>query len=391
VPTWARRRWAILFLLLPALAGARESFEEAEGRWLDYLDGLGPLSREERMEKARQFFLTVEWENLHYYCTDSHAQAGPSASSALGSMVDARLRAGDWDPAVIAAMLSDPGCNAHCQRAILQQFRTRVDSLRSLPEAAIYSEALLALADSGARQAGVGRQIERAAAALDATPSLMDRMMGYARADDSVLRVHGTAMLRESCDPAARDSLRVVADELLAQGGWERPLGQALIGLSEGEDARRHFDFFEGVAAVAEGEVGRGLYHETLCAMARSGDPRAYPHILAAYGDSLTGIADKTSALPQGKLRQRYWNLWHMTRLCERGMIEVFEENAPGASEALELLDRASRFGLPALREEILAPLQAWGARQDAATAARAAEVLERFRAWPDPLQSPKR
>jgi hypothetical protein len=99
--------------------------------------------------------------------------------------------------------------------------------------------------------------------------------------------------------------------------------------------------------------------------------------ILAEYADGGT-IADSTFATT-GEKRAHYYALWLATRVAEPHLDAWLREGDEEAADlALELLDRALRFGPPDGDDEAIAALGAWADRAPAAKAERARAVRER-------------
>ncbi len=384
------RRLGTLLVLLtlaatPASAAPEswESLTDFEARWRQFRLDLADLDREERLAEAARFFESVPWEQVRFYCS---GEAGPDLSNFLGGMVETKLRFQPVNLGVLADLVGDADTDAGCQRAAVKFIFVHADSFAALPGVSHLARAFLDLADSGKRSAKIGRELERGAAALWAGDELMRRMMSHGRAGEFRETKHGVKMLAGSCDPRATDSLAVLCHELADEGGYDRTVGFGLQRLSE-KTGGEHFDFFVELAEESADDPIGELHRAALSAIGGSGDPRAYPILLAEYDDEETGIVAATGEIADRDLRSRYWSLWFAVRLAEPGMIEVLGTGDPVAVQAVELLDRASRFGLPDTREEICLALEAWGERRGGGWQERISLIVNRFRSYPDPRQ----
>jgi hypothetical protein len=213
-------------------------------------------------------------------------------------------------------------------------------------------------------------------------------MMRYGRSEDARVAKHAVDMLQSSRDPRASDSLIALVRELKAASRHPEVCKRAVHIMGVRCDAKI-WQFLVEYLREAKRAEPAVIATEALNSMAYCQDPRFYPILLAEYADSATGIVDGTREIEDRDLRARYYTLWHFTRVAEPGIIEILEADAPEASQAVELLDRASRFGSPASHEGLLAPLEAWGLRRGEPWAGRSAQIATRFRSHPDPAVLP--
>ena len=105
-------------------------------------------------------------------------------------------------------------------------------------------------------------------------------------------------------------------------------------------------------------------------------------YLLREYGDSLTGIRDWTSRDTAKEERGWYFHLWHCTRVYEPTLVKVLAAaDQEQRHEAIELLDRASRYGALSDYPAMLAALT--GAEMSQPNVAqRVAEIRSRFDLW---------
>lgn len=379
---------ALLCLLaaLPVPGQEFESIAELEERWREFQEEIAVLPRAERVVRAKEFLQEVSWEQVDYYCGDYSADFGPDLSQFLGGFVDAMLRAKPADARRLARIIGDATMNPACHGPLVKFVGARQDSFRALPESDLLGEALFDLAESGLHPPHISGQLFVAAATLWAGEAVMRKMMDESRREDPLRANRGVSMLAVAKDAAATDSLRLLVAEYRSQGREGKPLGRALRGLASRSGAEE-FPLFETIHAEAKTAGQSALKSEALKAMAFSQDSRFYAYLVEEYDDAATGIADSTFVHRETDraLHSHYWTLWQMTRLAEPGIIAVLESDSPAAPSAVEALDRASRFGLPAGREELLAPLEAWAQRRGGAWVDRISIIANRFRSYPDP------
>jgi len=186
-------------------------------------------------------------------------------------------------------------------------------------------------------------------------------------------------MMAESKDPRAADlMLRVL------QGYIERrtfPPGRALIGAGM-RLGPRAFPLLLSFYQMAKEFDLRRVPLEGIC---RTQDPRALSVLLDEYGDQTTGIRDRTSEITDRKEKDRYFDLWHCSRILEPTSIKALQgEDQDLRKKALEVLDRESRYGKAADTGPVRASLEKaaglWGERS--AEGDRCREVSARFADW---------
>jgi hypothetical protein len=372
---------------LVAQGSPPESLVEIRARWERFLAEAKDLPREERVARGYAFFRSVPWERICAFCTEEYAQAGPDLSAMISGMVTGKLKAEGGDTRLLASVIADPKALPDCQKAIIKFLSMNQDSILGRPEdAAIYSAAILALADAKTQPQGIAFELERAAAALHASDALLERTMARVRSEDPRVAKHGMNMVASSIDPRAADSLVAFLAQRFRSGLPCPALGRGLVTLAATKGAAQ-FDFMREVYSATDPAADPQLHRDALQAMATTQDARFYPILLAEYKDEATGIVQDTHAIVDPDGKSFYWTRWHMTRLAEPGIIRELNADSPAAFTAVELLDRASWFGLPASREELLKPLEAWAGRRGGPWPQRISLIINRFRSYPDPTQ----
>jgi hypothetical protein len=346
------------------------------------------------MARTTDFLAAIPWAQVVFYCGDYSDNLAPERQQFLAGFVDAMLRR--TGPAVpsLAAMIADPEMNPACQGAVAKFISARRDSFLQREDCEQLGRAFFALAESGTRPPRVTFDSYAAAAMLWGGEPVMRRAMADARAPEAEeFQVQqGIEMLGNMRDGRATDSLQTVLAEFVAAERFGKPLAKGVMALAYRGGPSR-FGFLHGIFQRRPLD-----HHDTLCrglllAMARTGSPAAYPVILEIYADQASGIADSTWAF-KGVDKDRYsfyyW-LWESTWAAEPSIIAALQADAPEAYTAVELLDRASRFGLPASGEGLLRPLLTWGERHGEPWQARTALIAKRFRSYPDQRQFPDR
>lgn len=313
--------------------------------------------------------------------TQSSPPADPAARAFCDSVAIRDALASDQPASAdLLAYIADPSIAPPCQAAIVEHLIQARVRFEGKPEGRLLAAALLERADAGTDgDLDLRYRLELGAACLWADDGLIKRMMAHCRSGVAPRMEQGIAMLGMAHDPRAGDSLLAYIRALTSTGAHPLVLGKTL--------------------QIAAQRLGPGAYHSAeevfrltpnaslrraaLLALCRTQDPRAHAVLLGAYADSTSGIADSTHE--SGERLEFYRDLWLMTRLVEESLIRVLREGTAGEGEtAVELADRASRFGPPALPEDFYPALDAWGERAGAAARERVRAIVERCRAHPD-------
>ncbi|MDP6419212.1 MAG: hypothetical protein QF492_05305 [Candidatus Krumholzibacteria bacterium] len=373
----------ILILSLLASSGIAEpgSLDSIEARWRSRILELKDLEPAERVQQSTGFFSEFSWEEIDAYCSEEGALEESEHASTLFGLVQGKLRSDDEVAlSLLARLLTRPTFHSSCLEALVKFIGSNSDSFSALDDSDLLADAFLKLADSGRMPLNVSRDLERGAASLGSSDSLMARMMRYGRSPEGLQAHQGIQMLASSRVEESPDSLLLTFEELYRDGRHPAVLRKGL-GILARKSGASSFSFLEEVYL---GTADEDLRNNALRSLSVSGDPRAWTLILEAYGDSVTGIVKNTRTL-EGDQRKFFWNLWFCVRLCEPTMIEALRSRSPEAALAAELLDRASQFGLPAEREAIPEALEAWGKSQGTYWGARASRIVSQFRSHPDP------
>ncbi len=331
---------------------------------------------------ARAYLGGIPWDDIVYLCAQGSPGVEPGSERLLQSLVKARLHALQPSVEELADLVADTRMNQECQQAIVLYVSSRKDEFKGTPEGAMLARAFLDLSDSGARDVGIAYSLEFGAAYLMADDGLMERMMSHCRSGDPGRVRQGLNMLGSCLDERAGDSL------LALLHGMGRTLSdpkglKMLMNNTARRTGRAAYPDLAAIHAAATDSLTRS---DALEALALTGETEALRRILEAYDDAATGIADSTHALSNENGRLFYYGLWFDTRLAEPALIRLLSEGTPSEVElAIELLDRESRFGLPAGREEVYRPLERLLPSADQTRKVRIQGMLDRFRSYPDP------
>jgi hypothetical protein len=144
-----------------------------------------------------------------------------------------------------------------------------------------------------------------------------------------------------------------------------------LLGKSLGSKV---FDLLVGFRSKLQGERER---YDALQAIVYTGDPRAFEILLAAYKDESTWILNRTFELQDKEERHRHFLLWHLCRVLEPALIEALTGDREDLRlQAVELLDRQSRYGVAEDMDGVLEGLREVASRPDVE-----GELADRLRA----------
>jgi hypothetical protein len=353
-----------------AAAAERETLAAIIARWNAYKEQFMARPREDRVRETKQFFNTIPWADLEYLCREGSPGVGPDSTDVMRFVMTYRLEVGPPPVPELAAFLANPDYTVACRFPVLVWSFQHRDSLsaeerRVLGAAHLTAGAYPGLPDYFQEQFYLG------AVALVASDSLMGGMMAWARSGDEKLAARGVRMMASSCDPRRPDSLAALAAEYFAA---RSPVLDVMLVQCRKGCAERALPVF--VAAAAHPRTPEQRV-SALEAMAQVPTREAAAALLAQYGDGGT-VADSTFATV-GERRAHYYGLWLATRLAEPHLLAWLREgSAEDAALAVELLDRALRFGPPDKDDEVVAALGAWAARAPATETARARAVQAR-------------
>ncbi len=375
---------AAILLVLSATPAAAEHQTLAQiiARWREYVEQFRNVPREIRVPEAKKFFLTIPWEDYDYLCREGSPGVGPDSVAILQYVVGYRLEVGPLPVAVMAPFIASPNYAVPCRAPMLVWIYQHRDSL-SAEDRALLAAAHLEAASYPGLPKSFETQLYNGAAALVATDSLMQGMMAWARSDDAELAGRAVRMLANSADPRSPDSLAARAQVYFETGS--PVLDQVLVHCRLGcaELALPTF-----IAAIGHPRSDQ-QWRLALEATARVPRMDAAQALLDHYADGGT-IADSTFAA-SGEVRAHYYGLWLATRIAEPHLIAWLREgNEAHAELAVELLDRALRFGPMDNDSEVAAGLAAWAERAPGEKVERARAVLERALHPPQSAPAPR-
>ncbi|MDM7915380.1 MAG: hypothetical protein QUU85_08965, partial [Candidatus Eisenbacteria bacterium] len=272
----------------------------------------------------------------------------------------------------------NPNLQMGCHKEAIAYVSSKRDSFPP-EDGRILGDAMLSLADHSSYPPGVRSQIEMAAAYLSSEDSILTRIRAYAGSSSPALQALATDMMAESRDPRAN---RLLLDQLAKyRKGDVPPPGRLLIAAG----MKMKGSAYDALLAIFRETTDAELRRAALQGLAYSGDARAIGLLLEEYGDDQTGIRDSASSIPDRAELGRYQDLWYCTRLLEPTLIPALLGSDKSLSlQALELIDRESRFGLAAGNEGMLTALRDFAAKadQDTALVRRAVETAGRFQRW---------
>jgi|AMFO01.1.fsa_nt_gi hypothetical protein len=374
-----RRLWC-LALVLAALVQGPAWGQETQGTelervlraWSDSLKAWQALPDSLRREKAKQFLAGISLERIRKICQE---EMPAELERTLKGFMKARLEAAPLSALDLAALLSDVEVKAPCHQGIvlfLSHNRERYDT----PEnAEVLARAMLDLADESGYPEGIRHQLEMGAAYFSSSDLLYRRMLAYRDSGDARQQVWAVDLMWESRDPRARKLLRETLEIY-----WRRGPSKALYRAMTKAAERLGPEVFPTLAAIFREAPDPDTWRAALEALGRCRAPRAMGIILAAYGDSATGIRDRTDEIVDRAEYSRYYHLWLATRLLEPTLVEALEgEDAELARQALELLDRESRFGAAANPDAVIGALQSFANKAPRDLSWRAVETAGRF------------
>lgn len=357
----------------------RGHLDEIAARWEAYLESLPDLTRQERAAQARAFFDEVSWELLDRLCRRESAHQPGENERALRGLVMAKLDRRAASAETLASFVRDLEIASPCKRAIIMSIAKDRDKYRDRPPGQILADAFLELARSGTQEQAVEFSLERAATYLWASDTLMDLMVAHCHSGDPTRVGHGISMLMEALDERAGGALLDLVSRLAQDGTAQEMLVRAMSAAAD----RTGGDAFDTLLGVLKPATDRNVRRHALIALARTEDPRSHSMILGEYPRAEAGIADSTHAIADAEERGIYYYLWFATRLAEPSLIRSLREGDAGEVDiALDLLDRESRFGLPASPAKLYAALDELAASAGGDRARHVGEILSRFRSY---------
>ncbi|MBD3336832.1 MAG: hypothetical protein GF355_15070 [Candidatus Eisenbacteria bacterium] len=343
--------------------------------WQDSAASWADLGDAERRARGQRFYERFEPEDIFRLCRETARDESAPASHMTGFM-RAKLLLDPVSIETMSALIADPTVGVPCLKGVILHLATVRDTLSTRSKETL-ATAMLELADQQKHPTPYREQLEGAAASLSARDELLERMRDYAWGPTGEIQYHGLNMMAQSIDPRARDLMEERLQDMQAQG--QVPSGELMILFGRTLEQRAYdelHDYFVNVESDAEWR------RNALQALSYTHDPRVMEILLSEYGGIDSEIRDRTFELADREERSRYWWLWHMTRVMEPALIEALAGDDPARRrQALELLDRASRFGVPEDLEGVLEALARLEQRGDVGEelAVRALRIISRF------------
>ncbi|MBU1702429.1 MAG: hypothetical protein KJ970_05100 [Candidatus Eisenbacteria bacterium] len=344
--------------------------------WQDSLEKWADLSTSDQDAQTRAFFDAFKTADVMDRCT--RESEGKQDDADLGGFINGKMQYSPLTARELAAILADLQVRMTCHKAITQYLAEHKEAYTP-EERDILATALLELSDTCEYPISIRNQIEGGAASMAPQDEILERMKSYAEGPTDEIRFQGLMMISLSCDPRAADLLRSVMEGYRVRK--EVPparflnIAGATLGPG-GYDILLHF---------LEQTINTPQFMDALLGLVLTRDFRAVDQVIQAYFDGTTGIRDQTSRIEDQALRSYYFKLWHMGRTLEPVLIPALAGEDPERRvEALELLDRSSRYGVAANAAEVFQALQQLIERPDASSSQvlQCQQIIERLQAW---------
>jgi len=357
-----------------AMASDFATFEDATQAWRDSSAVWRTLPEDEARARMAGFLTQFGAADLLRYCSSSH---DPSVAGQLEGFIRARLSVSTLPVSDLIFLLTDPTVDASCKAGLMRHVNEIQDDLSDDEREAV-GAAFLTMADDGQFSPVIVKQIEIAAAQFTTSDEMFERMEGYLHSEDQERTGHAVAMLARSPDPRSRELLADMIGGYRSRG--EVPSRQILL-LAAPAVGAEGFGDLEALLDLAQIRRER---ESVLEAMAASGEARVLPLLLGEYGDQAGRIRDSTFAIEDPQEKDRFFQLYRLTRILEPQLVEVLAGDPSDLQGvALELLDRASRHGVaqqwPELRAALTALRDSGGMGEP--SQARITRILEQFEA----------
>jgi hypothetical protein len=339
-------------LLLAGIALPAAAAEPAEiGAFRDSLAAWRRFDEPVRTEKARAFLEPIGVERFRDLCRA--CGKNESEDMQVQSFLRAKLHYQPFSPLELGSMIDDVSVGALCHKELVKHVREHKQEYDEA-DAEVLGAAMLRLADQAGYPEGIRRQLEMAGAALAQDDAVLARMKTYIGSSDDAVVAHGAKMLTVSRHPQAEGLL---LDLLTRRTRDKRPLpANTLIDCGRAFKAKAFEPLLLSLSMIADPEERYGA----LQAIAYTEDPRALRVVLRAYEDSAAGIRDWTSRDTGKEERPKYFWLWHCTRVLEPAIRSALTgTSVERRRQGIELLDRASRFGILEQYPAMLAALEA--------------------------------
>jgi hypothetical protein len=331
------------------------------------------LSEAERQRRVQQTLAPYGVEDVCRLCRDSESSV--PAGRLANSFLEVKLYGSPFTAKELARLIEDKTVGPICHKVLVKHVGQHKEEF-SAADGEVLATALLQLADGSGYPEGIRNQLEVAAASLSHGEEAIKRMRTYSASASDELLMQASRMMCASRDPRAMPLLLDVLGRR-ARAGVMVP-GKLLIETA----SKLRGPSYEAVVRFLPLSRNDQERQDVLHALAYSGDFRVMPLLLQAYDDSLTGIRDWTSRDTSKEERGKYFHLWHCTRVFEPGMVSALTGPVPeGRRQAIELLDRASRFGAM-LDSRVVGDALQVASREDPKSQQRLGEIQARFDAW---------
>lgn len=326
--------------------------------WRDSIMTWKDLSREEVSERNSRFMAGVRFEELLAACR------AVDATSADSRMMEGLLKQGlddlDLSATELATILRDPGVDTPCHKGILM-YLSHAKSTFVGARGDTLAPALLELADRGNYEPGVRAQFEMAAAFLSTSDAIYERIRDFSESQSPEVRASAFDMMIESRDPRTAALLKKTLERYVTER--RIPPGRVLTGAGRrlGSDG-----VVPLVAFLALSDDFNNVRRLVLEGLAGTQDPQGYSYLIDEYGDRETGVRDSTSSIENPVVKNRYFGLWHIGRVYEPALARSLESGPPDeCHQAIEILDRGSRFGKCANKDVVIPALGRAALRTD--------------------------
>lgn len=324
-----------------------------------------------RVARARVMFRPYGLDDICRVCRQA-TQGGPGADRRATMFLQAKIFGSPLPSRDIGRLMVDPTLGLPCEKVLLNYIGRSEPKYRQSERDSL-STVLLQLADTPGYDDHMRDQLEVAAASLGQTDEVIQRMQAYGATSSDMLLAHAVRMMSVSHDPR---SIGLLSDliESRARNG-QMIDGKTLLAAARKlkEKAADHILDFLPLAQSPED------HRSVIEAAANTENPKVIPLLLHEYGDSLSGIRDRTDAINTVEDKERYYWLWSCTRSLEPQLTADLNGSSHAARlNAVELLDRSSRFGGLLDYDGVRAGLLAT-AKEEPALRDRITQILLRF------------
>jgi hypothetical protein len=352
--------------MAPATNDGHESLSELMARWRVFVEQYRDVPRDERVRDSKQFFAEIPWDNIRYLCLQGSPGVGPDSTEIVQYVVNYRVEQAPPGIETMVEFIRDPDIEVACKGSLQAWAVSHRDSVAG-PDRDRLARAFLSIAAHPVCDYITASSFYVTAAAISSQDTLMPVMMTFARSPDTLQARRGVIMLASSADPRSADSLAT-----LVRTWWKgsSPTFNHAVDFCKDECAELALDVL--IESLQDIRYPRQRL-KTLGAIASVPSLRAARALVDAYGDG--GVVRDSTFAATGEKRSRYYELWLATRIAEPHLLAWLETgDDEGALLALELLDRAFRFGPADDDDAVVAALES---RADASSGELRRRALE--------------